>query len=214
MSVSILKFVMSRRIGSETQKSILMRMAWAAHDDGSNCFVSKARMVLETEIPRSTFYQEIRQLEENGLIVRVGKVGGRINYSLNLHAIESLPVTYEKQGAKVSWVGAQGIKGEREVQQTDQEGPAAGRNTSSHRTQMKRNTKNDKWRVGKVSGQKATSRCHTDAGQNVKYLEQVAKKISEGGYVAPSAITTSQASMMLHLDLVTREQLRSAGIAS
>ena len=217
MGVENFKLVQSRTVGSANQKAVLLRMAWASHDDGTNCYVSKKRMMAETEIPRSTFYQEIKRLEQRGLVCRAGKEGLRINYNLNLGAIKCLPTAYLTSDVHVNTNRFQKQKRSEAptVRQGDVVGPQAGLNESGDRTRMKSNEKNNKRSPDpkRAPSHRATSANEDNADTMEKYIASMAKKISEECYVAPSAVTTGQAGYMLQLGLVTEEKLRAAGIA-
>ncbi len=220
MSVSVYRLVLSKKVGSAKAKAILSRMAWAAHDNGTNCYLSKVRMIAETEMSKSTLYVVIGKLEESGLVVRSGMVGECVNYSLNLAAIESLPMAHSRPTApsdnngyavETEKASAPDSFESRRVQPSDGKGPVAGPKRSGSRTQITNNKKNDSGSHEESFVTSRDDRKTTDP--EFKYLVMIAERLRSDAYVASSAVTTAQAGRMLHLNLVDKEVLRKSGIA-
>ncbi len=99
MSNLVSNLVQTKRIGSSTQKAILMYMADKASDDGSGIWVSKKNMAADLEMAIRTLQTNMRDMVSSGLISEAGqkkcKTGYTIDYSLNLERIGTLQNTRE-----------------------------------------------------------------------------------------------------------------------
>jgi len=87
----------TRKIGSPTQKAVLMALAAYAWDDGSSVWVAKATLAADLEMGHRTVQDAIKSLIEKGLLVVVGerevKHGFTVEYRIDLEAVEALPLT-------------------------------------------------------------------------------------------------------------------------
>jgi len=99
LSNLVSNLVQTKRIGSTTQKAILMYMADKASDDGSGIWVSKKNMAADLEMAIRTLQTNMRDMVSLGLISEAGqkkcKTGYTIDYSLNLERIGTLENTRE-----------------------------------------------------------------------------------------------------------------------
>lgn len=95
MSYKLVRLVYERRVGSSSEKSILLHMAECANDTGSGIFKSHKSMVDEIECSMTTLIKALKSLLRKGLIEKAGeriyKGSPRMEYWLNVEAIEELP---------------------------------------------------------------------------------------------------------------------------
>lgn len=87
----------TRKVGSPTQKAVLMALASYAWDDGSSVWVTKATLAADLEMGHRTVQDAIRALVEKGLLIVVGereiKHGFTVEYRIDLDAVEALEQT-------------------------------------------------------------------------------------------------------------------------
>tara|TARA_B100000965_G_scaffold140138_2_gene116695 strand:- start:3793 stop:4554 length:762 start_codon:yes stop_codon:yes gene_type:complete len=99
MSNLVSNLVQTKKVGSNTQKSILMYMADKASDDGSGIWVSKKNMAADLEMAIRTLQTNIRDMVSSGIISEAGqkkhKNGYTVDYSINLERIGTLQNTRE-----------------------------------------------------------------------------------------------------------------------
>lgn len=102
MSYKVTHLVRSRKAGSPTRKVILMVLADVANHDGSSVYISTKTIADESEVSQRTVKRQLKAMEYDGLIVRVGKkpcMGGfTVIYNMDLNVISAL----EKSGDKLS----------------------------------------------------------------------------------------------------------------
>ena len=73
MSNLVSNLVQTKKVGSNTQKSILMYMADKASDDGSGIWVSKKNMAADLEMAIRTMQTNIRDMVSAGIISEAGQ---------------------------------------------------------------------------------------------------------------------------------------------
>tara|TARA_R100001509_G_scaffold157813_1_gene122318 strand:- start:40 stop:801 length:762 start_codon:yes stop_codon:yes gene_type:complete len=99
MSNLVSNLVQTKKVGSNTQKSILMYMADKASDDGTGIWVSKKNMAADLEMAIRTLQTNIRDMVSSGIITEAGqkkhKNGYTVDYTLNLERIGTLQNTRE-----------------------------------------------------------------------------------------------------------------------
>ena len=99
MSNLVSNLVQTKKIGSNTQKSILMYMADKASDDGSGIWVSKKNMAADLEMAIRTLQTNIRDMVSDGIITEAGqkkhKNGYTVDYTINLERVGTLQNTRE-----------------------------------------------------------------------------------------------------------------------
>ena len=90
MSNLVSNLVQTKKVGSNTQKSILMYMADKASDDGSGIWVSKKNMAADLEMAIRTLQTNIRDMVSAGIITEAGqkhKNGYTVDYTINLERV-------------------------------------------------------------------------------------------------------------------------------
>ena len=99
MSNLVSNLIQLRKVGSSTQKAILMYMADKASDDGSGVWVSKKNMASDLEMSIRTLQTNIRDMVSAGILTEAGqkkhKNGYTVDYTLNLERIGTLQNTRE-----------------------------------------------------------------------------------------------------------------------
>jgi hypothetical protein len=99
MSNLVSNLVQTKKVGSNTQKSILMYMADKASDDGSGIWVSKKNMAADLEMAIRTLQTNIKDMVSAGIITEAGqkkhKNGYTVDYTINLERIGTLQNTRE-----------------------------------------------------------------------------------------------------------------------
>ena len=216
MSWEVFELVKSRKVGSPTKKAILIYMALAADDDGKEIYYSKSRIAAELELGRRTVQENIDKFEKTGLLKEVGKracsSGYVCEYDIDLAVLRALPPTRKNDEQRAS--------GRKDVREPRMSGAAAAHQGARvPHTNHNRKTKKDEWAeknalgANSVRAESGNMSAENREDQERLKLQLFAEAINYGRYVAPSALTTSQAAEMLRIGLVTKEQLRAAGIA-
>ena len=102
MSNKVSNLVYSRRVGSPHRKAILAYMADKASDDGRNVFCSKGTVADQTEVARSTVFKIVKQLVDEGVLIKDGcrscRNGHTVVYHLNLEVIRAFPAIASHRG--------------------------------------------------------------------------------------------------------------------
>lgn len=213
MSNAVRNFVLSRKVGQTSAKQVLLRLADVADDQGTGIFISKSRVAAELEFARSTVQSAIKKLQGEGLITELGKrpcdKGYTYIYKINLDLLGARPPTQKNK--KVEY-GKQKDVLEASMSCTrrrhlDAQQPG----TNVNRTQKNGKTVTNTIAEDRRKKNGREIHCKHENGRNGS-LKMFAEKIKEGKWVAQSAITIANANEMMRLDLVTSEQLRSAGI--
>lgn len=81
MSTALVTLIYGKVCGSAMRKAVLIRMADRANDDGSGIYTSKSRIAAELECSRTTVQSATRELEEEGILLAVGKKTGNHGYT-------------------------------------------------------------------------------------------------------------------------------------
>lgn len=77
------------RVGSPTDKSVLLKLADCASDDGSRCYPSISRIAEETELSQRTVSRSIKNLSKIGVVevVKIGSGTRASEYRINSVAL-------------------------------------------------------------------------------------------------------------------------------
>lgn len=118
----------TRKVGSPTQKAVLMALASYAWDDGSSIWVSKATLAADLEMGHRTIQVAIKELVEKGLLIEVGerqvKHGFSIEYRIDLDAVEALERTRDPRKKTYKEGRSSCTPSSKRVQETAQTGAA------------------------------------------------------------------------------------------
>jgi hypothetical protein len=97
MSNVVAGIVRRRKVGSPTQKAVLLFMADCASDDGSGVWISKSHIADDLEMGRRTVQLAMASLVDAGLVREAGRRkrhnGYTVEYAINLGAVEALNST-------------------------------------------------------------------------------------------------------------------------
>lgn len=99
MSVVVTGMIRSARIGSATEKSVLLKLGDCAADDGTRCYPSIARVAAETELDERTVRRSIKKLVESGhlTVLSVGHGSRASEYKINLSKLVKAENPYRAQ---------------------------------------------------------------------------------------------------------------------
>ena len=93
MSVYVMASVFAADMGSPTRNSVMLAIADAASDDGSNSYQSRESIAKKANVTPRTVQRVCAELVEDGLITEAGRVpcrgGYTINYTVNLDALKT-----------------------------------------------------------------------------------------------------------------------------
>lgn len=97
MSRKVATLVYAKQAGSMARKAVLAYFADRANDDGSGIWTAKQRIADEIECSKQTVITTVKALLADGLISETGRRpngnGYTVEYTINLAAVEALPVS-------------------------------------------------------------------------------------------------------------------------
>lgn len=207
-----------RKVGSPTQKAVLMALASYAWDDGTNVWVSKTTLAADLELGRRTIQDAVQALIEKGILTETGtksaERGYTIEYRINLDVVEALPVTREIRKSAARKACEVRTKESQSVRLTTPKCAADDGKACESRTQVSNKYINKNTRAREVAPEAVQE---TDAMQTAEArdlsLTKIAERLEGSGYVPPSAISTGLAAELVGRGLVKMETMKRRGIA-
>ena len=203
MSGRAVRWAMKER-GLKSNERIALIYLCDPFTEELGCFPSQSKLAKDTELSRATLNRALRGLEAKGLIRRIRRTNaatGKQMSTVYVLGFQSKADAEQQHSRRLS-------RSNPESQKRRQPCTKTGENRVPDRDTNLRKEKNNEGKHRQPRRERSTSAAD-DTQDTLKFWAQ---KIKSGGYVPPSAVTPARARDMLAADLVTKVELRAAGI--